>query len=66
MAKEKGGGTVKLKRTGKSLSKKTPALEYFNGFHSIVRSSDSSIEVLKGMVGLAGGMMTIGRAVPQN
>jgi len=48
------------KRTGKSLAKKKSVLEYFHGFHSIVRGSGDTIEVLRGMVGFAGGMMTAG------
>jgi len=49
---------AKIKRRGKSLNKKESVLEYFNGFHSVVRGNNDTIEVLNSMVGFAGGMMT--------
>ena len=51
---------AKIKRRGKSLNKKESVLEYFNGFHSVVRGNNDTIEVLNSMVGFAGGLMTIG------
>ena len=51
---------AKIKRRGKSLNKKESVLEYFNGFHSVVRGNNDTIEVLNSMVGLAGSMMTVG------
>lgn len=54
---------AKIKRTGKSLNKKESVLEYFNGFHSVVRGNNDTIEVLNSMVGFAGGFMTAGITV---